>query len=121
VARALGRKRIDGDAGHLSNDFEGERADIEMAFVRILSVGGLVLASADVAAIDKKERIRIAILKHNLKDSPFDATRTFGEAYLICYRTSVEKRRIVRDDYGRPTNRPVPAEEFDDDLDDEAS
>lgn len=88
-----------------------------MAFVRILSVRGLVLSSPDSLAIDKKERIRIAILSQNLKDSPFDATRTFGEAYLVCYRTSVEKRRIVRDDYGRPTNRPVPAEDDDADED----
>lgn len=94
----------------MSNAFDEDRADIEMAFVRILSVGGLVLASSDVAAIDKKERIRVAIMKHNLKDTPFDETRTYGEAYLVCYRTSVEKRRVLREDYGRPS-RLIPAED----------
>jgi hypothetical protein len=78
-----------------------EREDIELAFVRILSTGGLTL-SGTISAEDRSERIRVAIMQRGLKDRPFDAERSYGQAFARCYARSVEMRRTARDAHGRP-------------------
>jgi hypothetical protein len=98
-----------------------EREDIELAFVRMLSTAGLIL-SGTISAEDRSERIRIVIMQRGLKDLPFDAERSYGEAFERCYRRSVERRRTPRDAHGRPQpaiavpDRPDPG---DDDQGDE--
>ena len=105
-----------------------ERYDIEMAFVRILSTGGLVL-SGEISAEDKRERIRITILQRKLTERLFDATLTYGEAFYQCYKRPAEMRRMPRDAEQRPQlaiatrahseEYPGPGEPGDDDAGDE--
>lgn len=102
-----------------------EREDIEMAFVRTLSTGGVIL-SGDISAEDKRERIRIAIMQQGLKDAPFDASMTYGEAFHRCFARAAEMRRTPRDGF-TPAHRSIarvidslgPSEDEDDDDDDD--
>jgi hypothetical protein len=79
-----------------------ERADIEMSFIRMLSVNGLIL-SGNLSMENRRERIRAAIVGQNLKDCPYDSEISFGEAYSRCYSQSVALRR------GEPDHGPLPA------------
>lgn len=77
-----------------------EREDIELALIRILATDGLVFGG--VSAEDKRERIRVAIMQRGLRDKPFNAHLTFGEAFWQCYRRQVEMRRTQREDASQP-------------------
>lgn len=91
--------------------------DIELAFVRMLSVNGRVLAGS-LSAADKRERIRVAILQMGLLHKIFQGSETFAEAFERCYQMAVDQRRFPRDALGRPVNRgPLPEDE--DELADE--
>ena len=72
-----------------------ERDDIEMAFIRILSTKGLILSGA-ISPEDRRERIRVTIMQRNIKDAPFDAQLTYGQAFERCYQRGVELRRAQR-------------------------
>ena len=78
-----------------------EREDIEMAFTRILSSGGLILSGAGISTEQKRERIRIAIMQRGIKDARFDDSMTYGEAFHRCFAMPVEMRRVPRDTYQR--------------------
>jgi len=78
-----------------------EREDIEMAFTRILSSGGLILSGAGISTEQKRERIRIAIMQRGIKDAPFDDSMTYGEAFHRCFARPLELRRVPRE-YQRP-------------------
>lgn len=82
-----------------------DRADIELAFVRILSTGGLTFPDG-INSEDRRERIRVTIMQRGLKDAPFDALHTFGEAFSHCYHRAVELRRFKRPD-SLPPIRPL--------------
>ena len=78
-----------------------ERADIEMALVRELSTGGLIL-SGNLTQVDKGERIRIAIMERKLGDRLFDASMTYAQAYERVFRRRIEQRAKPRDKHQRP-------------------
>jgi len=71
------------------------RDDIEMAFMRILSTDGLIL-SGSISLEDRRERIRVTIMQRGIKDKPFDALLTYGQAFERCYQRGVELRRVQR-------------------------
>ncbi len=68
-----------------------------MSFIRILSVGGLILSGDGVRPEEKRERIRIAIFEQHLEHKPFDASRSFGQAYQQCYRRPLDMRKLIRE------------------------
>jgi hypothetical protein len=80
-----------------------ERADIEMAFIRMLSVNGLIL-SGDLSMENRRERIRAAIVGRNLQDCPYDSEISFGEAYSRCYAQNVASRGAQRDQDPEPAD-----------------
>lgn len=73
-----------------------ERADIEMALIRILSVHGLILSSANMSAADRRERIRVSIMEHRCQHGMFNAELTYAQAYKRCYGQPVELRKSPR-------------------------
>jgi hypothetical protein len=75
--------------------------DLEMAFVRSLSVHGTVL-SGDLSAEDKRERIRVAILMQRRENTELEPGLTYAQAFRRCYGTPIELRKLVRDRFGRP-------------------
>jgi hypothetical protein len=98
--------------------------DTEMAFIRTLSVHGLIL-SGNISQEDKRERIRTAILSQHLERHCFNAlsSETYAEAFRRCYGRSLEMRRVPRAPATPFTPVPPPptktAEPDDDDEDDE--
>ena len=97
-----------------------ERSDIEMAFIRILSVHGLILSGA-ISEADRRERIRVAILQQGLTIKPFGDGRTYSEAYRECYGSALDLRRASRDHDKKPVEDPaiVAEEAVDDDEEEE--
>jgi hypothetical protein len=101
-------------------DFDfSERDDIEMSFIRTLSVHGLILSGA-ISAEDRRERIRLAIFTQRLEAAPFDGTRNFAQAYEFCYDRPLDMRRAHRAVAPSLAEVDVPEEEeeagdFDDD------
>ena len=77
--------------------------DIEMTFVRSLSCNGVVLGSAQLSCDDRRERIRIAIMKTRMsnKPLPIDPTLTYAQAFRQLYNQPCELRVAERDRYGR--------------------
>ena len=77
--------------------------DIEMTFVRSLSCGGVALGGAQLSSDDRRERIRIAIMKMRMsnKPLPIDPTVTYGQAFEQLYHRPCELRVAERDRYGR--------------------
>jgi len=94
-----------------------DRADIELAFIRILSVGGLVLSGDGISKSDCRERIRCAILERGLDRTMFDSFLTFEEAYRRCYGAPLELRRRPRQVAAQA--RPQESDEDDDEPPDE--
>lgn len=94
------------------NSIEGERRDIEMAFIRILSVGGLILSGDGMSHDDRRERIRVAIYDQNLEHKAFDSEFTFGQAYKQCYHRAIDMRKVPRKIKGA-TRAPLTDEEGD--------
>jgi hypothetical protein len=86
------------------------REDIEMAFIRELSTGGLIL-SGEISPEDRRERIRIAIHQRGLKDLMFEPGMSYGQAFEICFRRSVEMRRLQRDSTTRFQRVPDPGDD----------
>ena len=105
--------------------------DTEWAFIRVLATRGLRLGS-ELTEFDRSERIRTAILANQLENQFFgnreinfgkSNKETWGQAFHRCYGRSVEQRRLVRDEQGRPTvATPLPVlkdvEPFENDDDD---
>lgn len=71
------------------------REDIEMAFIRELSTGGLILGG--LRPDDRRERIRVAINQRGLKDRAFEPGVTYGAAFVYCFARAVELRILPRD------------------------
>lgn len=95
------------------------REDIELAFIRIFSVNGCVLQSASMTAHDRRERIRIALMQHGMKDEPFDTGRSFGRAFEDCYQMAAEQRRLVRGAHDRPPGVVDAIQSLEDDEDED--
>ena len=95
-----------------------EREDIEMSFIRTLSVNGLILSGA-LSAEDRRERIRIAIFEQQLNAKMFGDELTFAQAYQRCYNRSLEMRRVARDQHQRPIGAAAGGEDETEDADDE--
>ena len=79
-----------------------ERADIEMALIRILSVHGLILSSENMSTADRRERIRVTIMEHRCQHGMFNEELTYAQAYKRCYGQSVELRKSPRPEPPRP-------------------
>jgi hypothetical protein len=77
--------------------------DIEMTFVRSLACSGMVLGDAQLSSEDRRERIRIAIMKMRVsnKPLPIDPTVTYAQAFRQLYNRPCELRVAERDRYGR--------------------
>ena len=73
-----------------------ERADIEMALIRILSVHGLILSSENMSTADRRERIRVTIMERRCQHGMFNKELTYAQAYKRCYGQSVELRKSPR-------------------------
>jgi hypothetical protein len=71
-----------------------------MAFIRELSTGGLIL-SGEISAEDRRERIRVAIHQRGLLQEMFEPELTYGQAFEVCFRRSIEMRRMTRDENTR--------------------
>lgn len=87
--------------------------DLELAFIREFSVGGLSLVP--MSADERRERIRVAIYAQKRdREMVFGTQMTYSEAYEKCYRRKLEMRRFPRD-------QPIPshAPELSDDPDDD--
>lgn len=77
--------------------------DIEMTFVRSLACNGEVLGGAKLSPDDRRERIRIAIMKMRMsnKPLPIDPSVTYAQAFKQLYNRPCELRVAERDRYGR--------------------
>jgi hypothetical protein len=77
--------------------------DIELTFVRSLACGGEVLGGAQISHDDRRERIRIAIMKlrMNNKPLPIDPSVTYAQAFRQLYNRPCDLRTAERDRYGR--------------------
>jgi hypothetical protein len=72
-----------------------ERVDseIELEFIREFSSGGNLRG----AAMERSERIRVAIYSHQLQHQPFrDAGMSYAEAFEMCYGRPLEMRLTPR-------------------------
>ncbi len=71
--------------------------DIDLAFIREFSVGGVLSAVGRLSVHDRRERVRVEILKAMMQDRPFfDSGLTYGEAYRKCYGAPLEMRHRPR-------------------------
>ncbi len=100
------------------------RLDIELGFIRSLAHSGFILSGPQLSPEDRRERIRVAIMKAQVHDKPFpiDSSLTYGAAYQKAYNRPCELRRFDRDQNGRaiaPKNLQNLPHDFDD-SDDEA-
>jgi hypothetical protein len=90
-----------------------ERADIEMALIRILSVHGLILSSENMSTADRRERIRVTIMERRCQHGMFNDELTYAQAYKRCYGQSVELRKSPRPELAGPAPEGVAAAETD--------
>lgn len=91
---------------------EWTRDDIDLALTREFWRHGEQRA-ATLSSIEKRERIRIAILRDKRERVLFhDSGLTYMQAYQLCYGIALELRRFPREPFrSRRTEAP---EEFDD-------
>lgn len=84
------------------------RTDIEMTFIRSLACSGVILSGTQLSAEDRRERIRIAIMKAHMnnKPLPIDPTLTYAQAFQIAYNRPCELRQAERDRFNRETAFP---------------
>ena len=69
--------------------------ELELDFIREFAVGAELLKTSNVD--DRRERIRVAIYRHNLLHAPFrDSGMDYAQAYESCYGRPIEMRRTVR-------------------------
>jgi hypothetical protein len=90
-------------------------SDIEMSFIRTLSVNGVIL-SGTLSVEERRERIRVAIIQQRLAVERYSEQLTYAQAYQRCYDRPLEMRRVERDAHQRPTDILIPEE---DDVEDE--
>ena len=79
------------------------RDDIEFSFIRSLACSGFILSGPNLSPDDRRERIRIAIMKaqmHN-KPLPIDPTLTYAQAFRLAYNRPCELRRVEREDLSK--------------------
>lgn len=96
------------------------REEIEMAFIRELSTGGLVLSGGALSANDRRERIRIAIHQRGLLKEMFEPELSYAEAYEYCFGRRIELRGVRRDlTRFQPAPAAGPGDDDDDDAGDE--
>lgn len=82
-----------------------EYSDDEMAFIRVLSHSGTVLAGSGMSAKDMRDRIRSAILRQGLERATFQAgPETFAQVFLRCFQQPLERRTVDR-------SRPMPTQQ----------
>src|ERR1700759_1580304 len=79
-------------------------AEIENTFIQQLQDKSHTLLQPELSAEDRRERIRIAIVKSHMQDTPLpaDPTRTLRQAFELAYHRPCEMRYQERDIYGRP-------------------
>jgi hypothetical protein len=79
-------------------------AEIENTFIQHLGDKSHTWLQSDITAEDRRERIRIAIMKSHMENAPLpaDPTLTFGQAFELAYHRPCEMRYQERDIYGRP-------------------
>ena len=99
--------------------------DIELTFIRSLACSGFILSGPQLSQEDRRERIRVAIMKAQVHDKPFpiDGSITYGQAFLMAYNRPCELRRFDRDQNGKtivPKVLQKRSTEDYDDFDDEA-
>jgi hypothetical protein len=79
------------------------RADIEMTFIRSLACSGVILSGTQLSPEDRRERIRIAIMKAQMNNKPLptDPTVTYAQAFQLAYNRPCELRQAERDRFNR--------------------
>jgi hypothetical protein len=75
------------------------RDDIEFSFIRSLACSGFILSGPNLSPDDRRERIRIAIMKSQMsgKPLPIDPNLTYAEAFKLAYNRPCELRTVERD------------------------
>jgi hypothetical protein len=92
--------------------------DIEVAFIREFSVGGLQIGKSPHKA-DRRERVRQAIYVSGYIATQFhDTPMTYAEAFRVCYGERLDRRAALRDlvDPGAPEDEPDEDESDDDEA-----
>ena len=75
-----------------------KRDDIELDFIREFAHSGANLGSI-ISREDRRERIRIAILKEKKQDLRFrDTPLTYAQTYRLAYNKPIDLRRFPRDE-----------------------
>src|SRR5207237_59959 len=79
------------------------REDIEYTFIRSLACSGFILSGPTMSPDDRRERIRIAIMKSQMsnKPLPIEPSLTYAEAFKLAYNRPCELRRIEREDLSK--------------------
>ena len=73
-----------------------EKDDIELAFIREFSVGGVALSGA-MSSEARRDRIRLEIYRHQRGDLPLqDSGMTYSQAYRKAYGRPIEMRLMPR-------------------------
>ena len=79
------------------------RTDIELTFIRSLACSGVILSGTQLSPEDRRERIRIAIMKSHMNNKPLptDPTLTYAQAFQLAYNRPCELRQAERDRFNR--------------------
>ena len=85
------------------------RSDIEFTFIRSLAHSGFILSGPSLSPEDRRERIRIAIMKAAVgnKPLPTDPSMTYSQAYQLAYNRPCELRQSERETIGKMSLLPV--------------
>jgi hypothetical protein len=90
------------------------REDIEFTFIRSLACGGFILSGPHLSIEDRRERIRVAILKHQMGHEPLPIApnMTYSQAFKMAYNSPCELRRVELERLAKAKRRAA-AEVFD--------
>jgi hypothetical protein len=103
------------------------REDIELTFIRSLACGGFILAGPTLSSEDRRERIRVAIMKYHVAQEPLptEPSMTYSQAFKLAYNYPCEIRRGELERMGKlkriaTDGAGAPVSDFEDEDEDEA-
>lgn len=80
-----------------------EKDDIELAFIREFSSGGVQLGGS-MSSDTRRDRIRVEIYRHQRGDQQLqDSGLTYSQAYRKAYGRPIEMRLVPREDRVHPS------------------
>jgi hypothetical protein len=83
------------------------RQDIEFTFIRSLACGGFILSGPHLSIEDRRERIRVAIMKLQMGHEPLPIapSLTYSQAFKMVYNCPCELRRVELERYAKARSR----------------